>query len=107
MLLYLKALISDRANLSAVLKIAILEDITECTVNEKKCKIKVSAGFEWLSKHKDAFKKCKKAIIKNVISEEDEHQQCYLITDASLTEAERWLFQLLNHLSDILISEVS
>ncbi len=100
MLFFLRALISDRADLTSIMKKMILEKMTMYTANDRKWIIRSIIEFHWDSKQQAVFKTVKKNIVHRSLSEDDEKLQYHFITDVSKIELEEVLFQLQTIASD-------
>lgn len=100
MLLFLQALISDRADLTSIMKKMILEKMTVYTANDRKWIVRSVIKFYWDSKQQAVFKIVKKNIVHRSLSEDDEKLQYHLVTDVSKIELEEVLFQLQTTASD-------
>ena len=64
-LLFLRNYILGRADLTAVLRTAILEDVIKTKINGKSKITRIKKGFEWTNVHQKAFDKIKNIILEN------------------------------------------
>ena len=94
MLPFLRNYIPGRANLTAVLRTAILEVVVRTRTNGKCRTTRIEKGFEWTNVHQKAFDKIKKAVLENACAGGQDNIQYHLCTDASKTGAGGILFQL-------------
>ena len=91
---FLKAFIPGRADYSAILKAAIVEESVTIKRNGKQQSSKSIVDFKWTTVQQQAFDNIKKAVIENVNSGGDDTRQYHLFTDASKTGAGGVLCQL-------------
>ena len=94
MLPFLRNYIPGRADLTTVLKSAILEEVIKTKVNGKTKTTRIPKGLEWKKNHQEAFDKIKQAVLENACAGGQNHVQYHLCTDASKTGAGGVLFQL-------------
>ena len=94
MLPFLRNYIPGRADLTTVLRTAILEEVVKTKINGKTKTVRTDKGFKWEKKHQQAFERIKTAVIENACSGGQDDIQYHLCTDASSTGAGGVLFQL-------------
>ena len=91
---FLKAFILGRADYSAIMKTAIVEETVMVKRDRKQQFVKTMIDFKWEERHQQAFDIVKQAVLDNVNSEANDNRQYHLCTDASKTGAGGVLFQL-------------
>ena len=91
---FLKAFIPERADYSAIMKTAIIEETVTVKRDGKQRSTKTFVDFKWDERHRHAFDAVKQAVQDNVNSGGDVNKQYHLCTDASKTGAGGLLFQL-------------
>ena len=94
MLPFLQTFVPGRADLSMIMKKAIIEEVQIFKVNGRKRTVKHSIGFEWGHEQQKAFEKAKQGILETVLSGGEDSVQYHLATDASNTGLGGYLFQL-------------
>lgn len=93
MLPFLSALIPGRADLAAVMRSAVTEEIRQVTVKGKTVNRRICVDFNWTDECEDAFRRVRKAILDHGVVGGDDRFQYHLATDASKTGIGGVLFQ--------------
>ena len=96
MLPFLRSFIPGRADLTTIMKRAIIDEVTIKVIKGRKTKVRTVVDFVWGPEQQPAFETAKEAILKNTTSGGDPDIQYHLSTDASKFGAGGCLFQLYN-----------
>ena len=91
---FFRAFIPGRADLTSVMKQALIQEIVQRTVKGKPRAVRHTIDFDWGLAQQRAFDTVKTAILEQSTTAGNKEQQYHLATDASNTGAGEVLFQI-------------